>query len=172
MVGGRETGEAVKGFSIPSLATKTAHGTNSWQSHVANKFAFQIKDFYLVVGIFHVRGDELMIQDPNSFQGFVGLGNNFFPVRPIELGNIDLNDPSFRCIKISAEPETIALIINKAVLCLKRADQLNYWIILTRQIFVENEIARVGTQPNGNNQITTIFCDATAKSPIFWSGRS
>lgn len=105
---------------------------------------------------------------------FQPLAAQALSIRAGWFGGVNRDDAASRRLFVGAEPEDRTVVADEVVRGLELVDQLDDLVVrplatargTVPQVFVKNQILRVGSLPDADDQITPVFGDLTVESPL------
>src|SRR5262249_16132558 len=103
---------------------------------------------------------------------FFRFGNDDAPTVTARFARVNGNDAAARSVEIAAEPENRAVVADKGIGSVEAVDQFDDATAGTlragpgTEFFVEDQVFRVGSSPDVDNQIAAIFGYFSAKAPL------
>ncbi len=118
------------------------------------------------MSVLEVEADELLIYPRHLLERFGRLGDNFPPVGGFGVMNIDGDYATAWGLVVRLEKKGRVLITDEAIGGSEFGDEFDDWELGVLEIFVEDEIFRVGSLADVNDQETPVIRNRAVKSPV------
>ena len=149
--------EGIEHVGIFAAAVKACRCSDPRKLDFTHKSAVHCMQSNLRLGILQIVTDEHIAHDSDTVHRVVGLSNDLLPVLFRGLFEIDCDHTLVGGVKVSLEVQDMAIISDKGILVVKVADQLGRQTVRFGEIFDDDAITVIRSQPHCNDQIVAVF---------------
>ena len=169
--GDRKAGESVEGFGMIAFSGEAIDGANSGKLEFMGEvcrsgFVLPLHEADEAMRVLEVEADELLIYPRHLLERFGRLGDNFPPVGGFGVMNIDGDYATAGGLVVRLEKKGRVLIIDETIGGGELGDEFDNWELGFLEIFVEDEVFRVGALADMNDQETAVVRNRAVKSPV------